>query len=109
MFHGMSEIGIDPDTDTHSLVTPPQLTDKCYPWHQASALANRADGAPKVAAIALTNKIARMPWAMMVKGERCKEPVALAYVSAETLSAKPIREACAGYSRKRPLKKSKGS
>ena len=32
----------------------------------------------KVAAIALANKIARMVWAMMAKGERYKEPVALA-------------------------------
>ena len=32
----------------------------------------------KVAAIALANKIARMAWAMMVKGERYKEPAALA-------------------------------
>ena len=33
---------------------------------------------PKVAAIALANKIARMVWAMMTRGERYKEPVALA-------------------------------
>jgi transposase len=30
----------------------------------------------KVAAIALANKIARMAWAMMAKGERYKEPIA---------------------------------
>jgi transposase len=32
----------------------------------------------KVAAIALANKIARMAWAMMARGERYKESVALA-------------------------------
>lgn len=32
----------------------------------------------KVAAIALANKLARMAWAMMAKGEKYKEPVALA-------------------------------
>src|SRR5215467_365224 len=32
----------------------------------------------KVAAIALANKIARMAWAMMARGERYREPVALA-------------------------------
>jgi transposase len=32
----------------------------------------------KVAAIALANKMARMAWAMMIRGERYREPVALA-------------------------------
>ena len=32
----------------------------------------------KIAAIALANKIARMAWAMMARGERYREPVALA-------------------------------
>ena len=44
------------------------------PW-LAALLARRPT---KVAAIALANKIARMAWAMMVKGERYKEPAALA-------------------------------
>jgi transposase len=47
---------------------------KHRPW-LAALLARRPT---KVAAIALANKIARMVWAMMVKGERYKEPVALA-------------------------------
>ena len=47
---------------------------KHRPW-----LAALLDRRPtKVAAIALANKIARMAWAMMVKGERYKEPAALA-------------------------------
>ena len=51
------------------------------PWHQISALADGlllARRPTKVAAIALANKIARMVWAMMARGERYKEPVALA-------------------------------
>jgi hypothetical protein len=39
-------------------------------WDQASPT--------KVAAIALANKIARMAWAMMARGERYRQPVALA-------------------------------
>jgi len=44
------------------------------PW-LAALLARRPT---KVAAIALANKIARIAWAMMAKGERYKEPAALA-------------------------------
>jgi transposase len=47
---------------------------KQRPWLTA-LLARRPT---KVAAIALANKIARMVWAMMARGERYKEPVALA-------------------------------
>jgi transposase len=44
------------------------------PWLTA-LLARRPT---KVAAIALANKLARMAWALMARGERYKEPVALA-------------------------------
>jgi transposase len=47
---------------------------KHRPW-LTSLLSRRPT---KVAAIALANKIARMAWAMMVRGERYKEPAALA-------------------------------
>src|SRR6202795_5200727 len=47
---------------------------KHRPW--LTALLTRRP--TKVAAIALANKIARMVWAMMARGERYKEPVALA-------------------------------
>ena len=47
---------------------------KHRPW-LAALLARRPT---KVAAIALANKIARIAWAMMAKGERYKEPAALA-------------------------------
>jgi transposase len=47
---------------------------KHRPWLTA-LLARRPT---KVVAIALANKLARMAWAMMAKGERYKEPVALA-------------------------------
>jgi transposase len=47
---------------------------KHRPWLTA-LLARRPT---KIAAIALANKIARMVWAMMARGERYKEPVALA-------------------------------
>jgi transposase len=47
---------------------------KHRPWLTA-LLARRPT---KVAAIALANKIARMVWAMMAKGERYKQPVTLA-------------------------------
>ena len=47
---------------------------KHRPWLTA-LLARRPT---KVAAIALANKLARMVWAMMTRGERYREPVALA-------------------------------
>ena len=47
---------------------------KHRPW-LAALLARRPT---KVAAVALANKIARMAWAMMVRNEHYKEPLALA-------------------------------
>jgi transposase len=47
---------------------------KHRPWFTA-LLARRPT---KVAAIALANKLAGMGWAMMAKGERYRQPVALA-------------------------------
>jgi transposase len=47
---------------------------KHRPW--LTALLARSP--TKVAAIALANKIARMAWAMMAKGERYRQPVAFA-------------------------------
>jgi transposase len=47
---------------------------KHRPW-LAALLARRPT---KVAAIALANKIARMTWALMVKGEHYREPAVLA-------------------------------
>jgi transposase len=47
---------------------------KHRPWLKALLMRRPT----KVAAIALANKIARMAWAMMARGERYKEPVALA-------------------------------
>jgi transposase len=47
---------------------------KHRPWLTA-LLARRPT---KVAAVALANKVARMAWAMMARGERYREPVALA-------------------------------
>jgi transposase len=46
--------------------------------HRAWLTALLARRPTKVAAIALANKIARMAWAMMARGERYKEPAALA-------------------------------
>src|SRR5215813_7456004 len=55
-------------------------------WHRSCEASRRLDEITallarrptKVAAIALANKIARMAWAMMARGERYREPVALA-------------------------------
>jgi transposase len=59
----------------YSAGLPPSRNKKGHrPWLTA-LLARRPT---KVAAIALANKIARMVWAMMAKGERYKQPVTLA-------------------------------
>jgi transposase len=54
------------------LWTAPPPARECHEW---GCLGRRPT---KVAAIALANKIARMAWAMMAKGERYKQPAALA-------------------------------
>jgi transposase len=46
--------------------------------HRPWLTALRARRPAKVAAIALANKLARMAWVMMAKGERYRNPVALA-------------------------------
>ena len=56
----------NPEPSTHGTGHRPWLT----------ALLGRRP--TKVAAIALANKIARMAWAMMAKGERYRNPVAFA-------------------------------
>jgi hypothetical protein len=55
------------------LVTPIRNT---IPTYLGSFLLERRP--TKVAAIALANKIAYMAWAMMVRGESYREPLALA-------------------------------
>jgi transposase len=44
--------------------------------HRTWLMALLARGPTKVAAIALANKIARITWAVMTRGERHKEPAA---------------------------------
>src|SRR6201989_1957217 len=58
--------------DPPSSVTPRSMAPNIW---LTALLARRPT---KVAAIALANKLARMVWAMMAKGERYKVPVALA-------------------------------
>jgi hypothetical protein len=54
-------------------VRQPEPGRRIYP-----APCRKCGGKGRIAAIALANKIARMAWAMMAKGERYKQPAALA-------------------------------
>ena len=59
----------------HETDMPRAIIDVCY---RGVKQTSRLRPPTSEFAIALANKIARMAWAMMARGERYKEPVALA-------------------------------
>ena len=74
MLQNVKKVLANPEPSTHVIRYAKIHGTKHRPWLTA-LLARRPT---KVAVIALANKIARMVRAMMARGERHKEPVALA-------------------------------
>jgi len=75
-FFPQSGLGADAKRAEYEPSAQSSVTTPCSGYWLVTALLARRP--TKVAAIALANKLARMAWAMIARGERYKEPIALA-------------------------------